>query len=238
MRLSAVTEKTKEICVFKKDIPADGLLTAVKSRDWFHRIDLGQGVVTPGMDDTPAKLKVLGFPKDLSGKSVIDIGAWDGFFSFEAERRGGDVLATDHYCWTRDGIFDKGGFNIAKAALKSNVKERTLRVEELPAANLGTFDIVLFLGVLYHAPDPLGYLKIVRSLTKGMAIIETHVDLMDVKRPAMAYYPGASLNGDATNFFGPNELAVHGLCEDAGFSRVETVPEPRFPSRMVFHAYA
>jgi tRNA (mo5U34)-methyltransferase len=225
--------------VFRKNTSADPLLISVKGRDWFHRIDLGRGVVTPGMDNSPAKLPALAFPKDLTGKSVIDIGAWDGFFSFEAERRGGDVLATDHYCWTRDGIFDKGGFNIAKAALNSNVKERTLRVEELPAANLGTFDLVLFLGVLYHAPDPLGYLKIVRSLTKGMAIIETHVDLMDIDRPAMAYYPAASLNGDATNFFGPNALAVHGLCEDAGFSRVETIgPIPGFAARMVFHAYA
>jgi tRNA (mo5U34)-methyltransferase len=233
-------EKAKEICVFRKNVPADGLLASINSRQWFHRIELGRGVTTPGMDDSPAKLKALAFPKDLSGKSVIDIGAWDGFFSFEAERRGAaEVLSTDHYCWTRDGIFDKGGFNIAKAALNSNVKERTLRVEELPGANLGTFDLVLFLGVLYHAPDPLGYMKIVRSLTKGMAIIETHVDLLDIDRPAMAYYPGASLNGDATNFFGPNELAVHGLCEDAGFSRVETIaPDRRFPTRMAFHAYA
>jgi tRNA (mo5U34)-methyltransferase len=224
--------------MFEENVSADPLLKSINSRDWFHRIELGQGVTTPGMDDSPAKLQFLAFPEDLSGKSVLDIGAWDGFFSFEAERRGGDVLATDHHCWTRDGIFDKGGFDIAKAALKSNVKERTLRVEELPGANLGTFDLVLFLGVLYHAPDPLGYLRIVRSLTKGMAIIETYVDLMDVDRPALAYYPGTSLNGDSTNYFGPNELAVHGLCEDAGFSRVETVPEPRMPTRMVFHAYA
>lgn len=216
----------------------DALRAAVEGRDWWHRIDLGNGLVTPGLDETPAKLLTLGFPEDLTGKSVIDIGAWDGFFSFEAERRGASVLATDHYCWTRTGIFDKGGFDLAKAALRSNVREKTLRVEDLPGADLGTFDLVLFLGVLYHAPDPLGYLKIVRSLTKGMAIIETHVDLLEVDRPALAYYPADTLNHDATNFFGPNELAVHGMCLDAGFSRVETVPEPRMPLRMVFHAYA
>ena len=66
--------------------------------NWFHTIDLGNGVVTPGDDNSPVKLKRLAFPPDLSGKTFLDIGAWDGFFSFEAERRGAArVLATDSY---------------------------------------------------------------------------------------------------------------------------------------------
>jgi tRNA (mo5U34)-methyltransferase len=211
---------------------------SVARRNWWHSIDLGHGIVTPGPDDSPTKLRGLGLPEDMSGKTVIDIGAWDGFFSFECERRGATVLATDYFCWTGPGIQNKGGFNIAKAALNSQVHEKTLQVEEIPGANLGTFDIVLFLGVLYHAPDPLGYLKIVRSITKGMAIIETHVDLLDLARPALAYYPAGALAGDPTNFFGPNELAVHGMCQDAGFSRVETVRPAYAATRMVFHAYA
>ena len=55
---------------------------------WFHSLDLGHGIVTRGYDDSPSKLKALGIPEDLTGKTVVDIGAWDGFFSFEAERRG------------------------------------------------------------------------------------------------------------------------------------------------------
>lgn len=54
---------------------------------WFHRIDLGNGVTTPGADDTPLKLKHLQLPESLSGKTVLDIGAWDGFFSFEVEKQ-------------------------------------------------------------------------------------------------------------------------------------------------------
>jgi hypothetical protein len=84
----------------------------------------------------------------------------------------------------------------------------------------GTFDVVLFLGVLYHAPDPLGYLKRVRSVTGGVAIIETVVDLLDVPVPAAAYYANASLNNDGSNHFGPNPMAVEGLLVDAGFGRV------------------
>jgi tRNA (mo5U34)-methyltransferase len=221
------------------DTVVDQLRRIVASRPtWWHRIDFGHGIVTPGLDDSPSKLQGLELPADLSGKSVLDIGAWDGFFSFEAERRGADVLATDYYCWTGAGAGDKGGFDIAKRVLRSKVREATVRVEDIPAASLGRFDVVLFLGVLYHSPDPLGYLRIVRSVTKGMAIIETHVDLLDVNRPALAYYPGSTLNGDATNFFGPNEGAVHGMCQDAGFSQVYTVQPPWAPTRMVFHAYA
>jgi len=68
--------------------------------NWFHRIDLGNGIVTPGVDDSRSKLVYLNFPVNLTGKTVLDIGAWDGFFSFEAEMRGASrVLATDAYCW-------------------------------------------------------------------------------------------------------------------------------------------
>jgi tRNA (mo5U34)-methyltransferase len=67
---------------------------------WYHTIDLGDGVVTRGVDDTPLRLARIGLPDSLAGLSVLDIGAWDGFFSFEAERRGAArVLATDHYSW-------------------------------------------------------------------------------------------------------------------------------------------
>lgn len=217
---------------------AQALAERVAGRQWFHRIDLGHGIVTPGQDDTPLKLGGLGLPEDLTGKSVVDIGAWDGFFAFECERRGATVLATDHHCWTREGFQDKGGFDLAKRALGSQVQERVVSVEDLPTADLGRFDIVLFLGVLYHARDPLGYLTNIRAITKGMAIIETYVDLLEISRPAIAYYPGTTLNNDPTSFFGPNEAAVHGLCQDAGFSRVETIKPSYAPDRMVFHAFA
>jgi hypothetical protein len=77
--------------------------------------------------------------------------------------------------------------------------------------------------VLYHAPDPLGYLKRVRSVTKGYAIIETLADFLDVDRPALAYFPGESLNNDGSNHFAPNMAALVGMLRDAGFSRVDEV---------------
>ena len=64
------------------------LRETVRSRTWFHTIDLGDGIITPGQKDTPAELVHLHLPADLSGQTVLDIGAYDGFYSFEAERRG------------------------------------------------------------------------------------------------------------------------------------------------------
>ena len=72
---------------------------------WWHSIDLGNGIVTEG-EKSPAvleaELRAIRLP-DLRGKSVLDIGAWDGFFSFEAEKRDAKrVVALDHYSWSTD----------------------------------------------------------------------------------------------------------------------------------------
>ena len=66
---------------------------------WWHSIDLGHGVVTKGFK-TPEtlqyELESLRLP-DLRDKTVLDIGAWDGFFSFEAERRGAKHLISQNH---------------------------------------------------------------------------------------------------------------------------------------------
>src|SRR5258708_35763445 len=76
------------------------LRRAVAQLRWFHRIDLGDGAVTPGEADTPEKLKTLHLPQDLRGTTVLDIGAWDGCFSFETARRGAPPgRAAGDFCW-------------------------------------------------------------------------------------------------------------------------------------------
>src|ERR1051326_1573020 len=90
----------------------------VAAIQWWHRIDLGNGIITPGRDQTQDRLPGLGIPEDLRGLSVLDIGAWDGFFSFEAERRGAKrVLATDHFCWSGPGWGTKDGFDFIHGTL-------------------------------------------------------------------------------------------------------------------------
>lgn len=195
---------------------------------WFHTIDLGNGVVTRGVDNTPRKLAEIRMPNDLSGQSVLDIGAWDGFFSFEAERRGATrVLAVDSYCWSGAGWGTQAGFNLAREVFHSRVEDRRMEVLELSPDAIGTFDLVLFLGVLYHLRHPLLALEKVAAVTRGQLILETEVDLIHVRAPAMAFYPGTELNGDPTNWWAPNPRALCDMIRVAGFSRVEVVRPPR-----------
>lgn len=206
--------------------PVDRLRAEVESRTWFHTIEIFPGLRTPGDEDTITKARHMRIPEDLTGKSVLDIGAYDGYFSFEAERRGASrVLATDDWTWNWPGSDARRNFELVRDVLGSNVQSHEVSVEALNVAEVGgRFDVVLFLGVLYHAPDPIGYLKNVRKVTQGVAIIETLVDLLDVPVPAAAYYTAASLNGDASNHFGPNTAAVEGWLLEAGFSRVVAFP--------------
>src|SRR5262245_7304082 len=102
---------------------------------WFHTIDLGQGVITKGVDSTQSeRLAGLRLP-DFSGRSVLDVGAWDGFFSFEAERRGAcRVVASDYYAWHGTGWGTgqgKAAFELARTALGSRVEDVDVDVMDL-----------------------------------------------------------------------------------------------------------
>jgi len=197
----------------------------VADRKWFHTFDFGHDVIGHGIDPSPEKVRFLGYPDSFEGLTVLDVGAYDGYYSFEAARRGAaDVLATDDFVWNWPGSTARSNFEFVRTHTGLPVRDQVIKVEDLsPDAVGGQFDVVLFLGVLYHAPDPLGYLQRVKSITRQYVLLETVVDMLHVDRPALAYYPGAYLNRDASNFFGPNLLALEGLLIDAGFSKVENL---------------
>lgn len=206
----------------------DELLQQVTAIRWFHRISLGNGVMTPGLDDTPAKLKRLRLPESFQGKSVLDIGAWDGFFSFEAEKRGASrVVAVDSFCWSGEGWGTKAGFELARRALNSKVEDREMEVLDLAPENVGTFDVVFFFGVLYHMRHPLLALEKVAAVTKSQLILETKVDLLAWSTPAMAFYLGDELNHDPTNWWAPNLAGLRDMLRSVGFKRVQVVSAPR-----------
>jgi tRNA (mo5U34)-methyltransferase len=225
---------------------------------WWHSIDLGQGVVTPGAKSFPAitrELKSLRLP-DLKGKSVLDIGAYDGFYSFAAERMNAErVVALDRYAWSIDlpaaakyrseckvrgvepkpveetpnwqpgTLPGKRGFDTAHRGLGSRVEVIVDEFMEMDVAPLGQFDVVLYLGVLYHMQDPLGSLKRLASVTRELAVIETHaISVPGCEHLELCeFYSSAQLNRDPSNWWGPNLTALVGMCKAAGFSRVEVV---------------
>lgn len=195
----------------------------VSAVSWFHSIELAPGLVTPGCDLTADRLDILELP-DLRGKSVLDVGAWDGFFSFEAERRGAArVLATDSFSWHGESWGSKRGFELARSCLGSSVEDRDIDVLELDPDAVGVWDVVLCLGVLYHMRHPLLALERVASVTRGQLILESHVDMTSTRRPAMAFYPGHDLGLDPTNWWGPNPEAIVAMLRTVGFNRVEIV---------------
>jgi tRNA (mo5U34)-methyltransferase len=217
------------------------LQSRVSALRWYHTIDLGGGVVTKGIDDTPLRLARLDLPASLAGRTVLDIGAWDGFFSFEAERRGAArVVASDYYSWHGTGWGTKAGFELARAALGSRVEDLDIDVLDLSPERAGTFDVVLFLGVLYHLPNPLLALERVASVTRDLLVVETVVDMIGIGRPAVAFYPGRELNDDPTNWWAPNVPAMHGMLSAAGFEKIRTVTPmrgaPYRAARAVAHA--
>lgn len=202
----------------------DDLQREVEKIHWWHKINLGNGIITPGIDLTPERLKTLQMPDNLAGKSVLDVSAWDGFFSFEAERRGASrVLATDSFCWDGEGWGTKAGFNLARQILHSRVEDMDIDVMELSPERVGVFDLVLFLGVLYHMRHPLLALERVSSVTGDHLILETQVDLLSSRRPAAAFYPGIELNDDPTNWWAPNPSALKSMLLTVGFKRVDEI---------------
>ena len=128
------------------------------------------------------------------------------------------MLATDSYCWNGPGWGTKRAFELARRALGSHVEDLDIDALELSPERVGRFDLVLFLGVLYHLPNPLLGLERAASVTADRLIVETHVDLLDVPEPAMRFYAGSELNGDPSNWWGPNPACVADMLRTVGFS--------------------
>ena len=206
-------------------IPVETLREQVAALPWYHRMTLPGGVVTPGVADTRLALPRLHLPARLDGRSVLDIGAWDGFYSFEAKRRGAArVLATDSYSWSGQGWGRKDGFRLARQALGLDVEDLDVDVMDLSPEKVGgTFDVVLFLGVLYHVRDPITALERVASVTGDVLILETESTLSWLPTAAAQLYPTSELNRDDTNWWSINERALCGLLRRFGFTDVRRV---------------
>ena len=236
----------------------EALRASVGELVWHHRIDLGHGVVTPGLGASQEIAEEL-FPP-VAGRTVLDIGAWDGLYSFRAERKGASrVVALDHYAWGVDLVartaywdecrargvlpdhskdeteFWRGdtlpgrrGFDIAKRALQSKVEPVVADFMTADLDALGTFDVVLYLGVLYHIKEPLAALERVRRVTREVAVVETEAVWIPgfEDTPMATFFPGDELARDYGNWYAPNVAALVGWCRAAGFSSVEVVKGP------------
>jgi tRNA (mo5U34)-methyltransferase len=194
------------------------LADRVHARFRYHSIELPDGSVLPGLQPVEHlrwRLDLFHLAEDLRGKRVLDVGAWDGWFSFECERRGAEVVAVD--CIALDTFLE------AKELLGSKVEYLTLDVNELSSKLLGTFDIVLFFGVLYHLRHPLLGLEKAVELSTDLVLIESFVIQAEQRQiPAvMEFYERTELGGQVDNWCGPSPECLASMCRSAGFAQVE-----------------
>ena len=155
--------------------------------------------------------------------------AWDGGYSFEAKKRGaGRVLATDHFCWVGEGWGKKETFDFARATLGLDVEDAILDVPDLSVQSVGQFDIVVFLGVFYHLRHPFLAMEQLSRIATKQLVVGTHLDALELDRPAMVFYPTTELQGDPTNWWGANPRCVLDMLKVLGFSHTEFMPHPHF----------
>ena len=203
--------------------------------EWYHTIDLGGGLVTPGVFDLRPLVSKFGIPDRLDGKTVLDVGPGNGFFAFEMERRGAAVTTVELPSWeahdasptlktfyaSEEGkaatlnIHDP--LALAARAIGSRVKRQFVNIYDVDPAVHGQYDIVFCAAVLLHLTDPLRALYRIFSVTRELALISTPI------HDEASAVPRADFRGTATGhtFWIPNRACLMQWARAAGFTRVE-----------------
>ncbi len=179
---------------------------------WFQKFEVFPGIMTPGVHDPSGILSALALPEHMDGKTVLDIGAADGFFTKTLDSRGANVIAMDY------AAKDFYGFAVTEALHGRALRHVNANLYDVEKQGFQPFDYVLCFGVLYHLPDMLRALWAIRPYVKGELFLETYVSRKHEDEPVAEYLPNFSCNNDYTNFWAPNPLCVKEMLMDAGFS--------------------
>ena len=207
---------------------------------WYHKIELPDGVTTPGW--APIAPEAYRIPLDLSGKRVLDIGAWDGYWSFEALKRGAsEVVAIDDFSDFL-GRLDNSDrrawdtFDLCKEALgytDQQCKRIEMSVYEINEDKLGRFDVVFAFGLLYHLRHPLLALDFMSSVCDSDIYIECAIadDFSPYRggmghgypgaQPVMEFYPNNEYGGNDTNWWCPTLGCLGLMVMSAGWQDIE-----------------
>lgn len=231
---------TQAASVAAREAPA--IREAVESHPlWYHTMELGPGVVTPGWFDLRPIVDRLPWP-DVEGKRCLDVGTYDGYLAFEMERRGAaEVLATDlagHEDWdwpprlrangpgwlAEHAGPDKGaGFEIARSALGSSVEREFISVYDLTPERVGEFDVVVCGALLLHLRDPLRALEAIRGVCGQSFLSAEEINLgLSASHPRT---PLASVDGVShlLKWTVPNAAGHRRMVRAAGFELEATM---------------
>ena len=213
---------------------AEELRASAVRQSWYHTIDLGSGVVTPGYFDTRQVVDTVGFPADLAGRRCLDVGTFDGFWAFQMERRGAeevvaiDLLDATAHDWPANTPPERipegrkgDGFELAHRALRSAVKRVERSVYDLDPDEDGEFDLIYVGSLLLHLRDPVGALERVRAVAADRVIL---VDAIDLPLTLLLRNrPVAHLDGWARpRWWKPNLAGLVRMAQAAGLGPTET----------------
>ena len=231
--------------------PDPDAVAQVQRANWYHSFEVLPGLVTPGKRPTNARASLERFklPESLTGKRALDIGALDGPYSFELERRGARVVAMD----IQDP--DHTGFNTAKRVRRSSVEYVQGNAYDLARLTTGKFDLVCFLGVYYHMKHPLLAFEQIHSVLAddGLLAFEGECLLNHAEVPGS---PGASrpelvralatselpltlfyattYKDDPTNWFVPNLACVRQWIEASALELLSWGTEDSHPFQRMY----
>lgn len=216
---------------------SDALADRVSARPyWYHKIPLPGGIVTPGW--APLSAESYRIPADLTGKRVLDVGAWDGYWTFEALRRGAsEVLAIDDFSDFLGSLRtdDRTGwenFDLCRDALgysRAVCDRKEMSVYDVSPEKIGMFDVVFFFGTLYHLRHPLLALDKLSSVCKNEIYVESAI--LDDYSPyrggigkgypnnqmVMEFYPDDQYGNNTTNWWAPTLFCLAHMVRAAGF---------------------
>lgn len=212
------------------------LIDRVAAIEWYHSIDLGHGVVTPGLVDHRGDLDRYHLPASLAGLRCLDVASWDGFFAFEMERRGAaEVVSFDlesiadidipaphraELITRAEGRRQDRGFQLAREVLGSRVVRRCGSVYELSPDAVGRFDLIVVSDLLLHLRDPQLALDHIRSVCAGTLLLADvyHPPLEEFGDRCLAEYspwlPGYT-------WWQMNVNSLRRMLETAGFESIE-----------------
>jgi tRNA (mo5U34)-methyltransferase len=203
----------------------ESAIRLIAGRPWHHDFEIIPGVRTGGAYDPGALWAELDLPANLSGLRLADVGASNGFFSFEARKRGAEVVAFDirHK--------DNSGFGLLQHINgMTDITHCHANVLDVTPELYGRFDVVLALGLLYHVSDPYLALSRCAGLARRRLFIESHcIDTTGAPEadgdPIMRFFADPTrfpdyghLNGDRSNFWGFTSECLRRMVEDVGFA--------------------
>ena len=177
----------------------------------YHRLDFGDGIVLAGQVDPTRFLDVYTLPKDLSGRSVLDIGTSTGFFAFECAKRGARVTAID--------VFDlKIPTELARLAGLDISFVGGTSVYDLDAS-FGSFDLVICGSMLMHIPDPIGAVRAMRTVCNDRLLLSSFVYRgQRGKLGRCSKFTGVHVSeGDYWSYWLISAQGLAHLCTAAGF---------------------